>query len=146
MDLLTDMRERVTRLSGWPELGSEAAELLAGAARLSDESVLLALGEAAGLANDAARLQTVLAGVLAQRSSRDLGHGGLSAVHGHASPTALIQSITGGTKADAARQVRVGTALFDGADMGARPDGEGTDGADDAAGISGAGTPPRSVG
>lgn len=113
MDLLTDMQQRITRLAAWPELGSENATLPSRAVTLSDESVLLALAEVAALANDAARLQTVLAGVLAQRSSREQGHNGLSAVHGHASPVSLIQSITGSTKADAARQVRVGSSLLD---------------------------------
>ena len=83
MDLLTDMQERVTRLSAWPELGSESMTLPMRAVTLSDESVMLALAEVAALANDAARLQTVLAGVLAQRSSRDQGHNGLSAVIFH---------------------------------------------------------------
>lgn len=113
MDLLTDMQRRITRLTAWPELSSDSTELLSTAVMLSDESVVLALSEVAALANDATRLQTVLAGVLAQRSARDQGHDGLSAVHGHTSPASLIQSITGGSKADAARQVRVGSALFD---------------------------------
>ena len=37
----------------------------------------------------------------AQRSKRENGHSGLAAIQGHASPVALVQSITGGTRADA---------------------------------------------
>lgn len=116
------MQERVARLRAWPELISEGDDLLAHANELSDESVMLALGEAAALANDATRLQTILAGVLARRSARDLGHNGLSATHGHASPASLIQSITGGSKADAVRHVRVGSLLFEESSTDATPD------------------------
>ncbi|WP_375385650.1 DUF222 domain-containing protein [uncultured Microbacterium sp.] len=115
MNILTAIRDRVDRLAAWDELDVEAAALPSCAVRLSDSSVLDALADVTALANDAARLQAVLAGVAAQRSRRDDGGGGLAAGQGFASPVSLIQSITGGTKADATRQVRVGVALVEGA-------------------------------
>ena len=111
--VLEAMGERLRRLARCGELDVPSAELPASAAGLSDESVFRALGEVAGFANDIAVLQSVLAGVAAQRSRREDGHSGLAAVHGHATPAALIQSITGGTKADATRHIRVGNALLD---------------------------------
>ncbi|WP_375385490.1 DUF222 domain-containing protein [uncultured Microbacterium sp.] len=129
MNILTVMRERIDALAAWDELDVEAASLPTCALRLSDESVVGALGMAAELANDAARLQAVLAGVAAHRSRRDDGQVGLAGVHGHASPASLIQSITGGTKADATRQVRVGVSLLEGVgeEVGAsRPPVDGT--------------------
>ena len=113
MNILTSMRERLDRLTSCEELSVEASALPASALRLSDQSVIELLAEAAAIANDANRLKAVLAGVAARRSRREDGHSGLAATQGHATPAALVQAITGGTKADASRQVRVGTALLE---------------------------------
>lgn len=120
MNIIANLREAVEGLSAWCELDVEASELPAQARRLSDESVVDALTKATALANDAARMQAVLAGVVAQRSGRDTGNSGIAATHGHSTPVGLVQSITGGTKADAIRHIRVGTSLLDdGRDGGA---------------------------
>lgn len=113
MNILTAMRERLDQLAVFAELDVEPTGLPAGAAALSDASVLEVLRHVTAIANDAERLQSVLAGVAATRSRRDQGHSGLAAGQGHASPAALIQSITGGSRADALRQLRVGAALLD---------------------------------
>ncbi|MFB9647081.1 HNH endonuclease signature motif containing protein [Microbacterium terregens] len=81
---------------------------------VDSEAALSFLSTAAAVHNGVENLMAVGAGVLAERSTRDQGHSGVAAVHGHSTPVALIQSITGGTKADAARAVRVGQALLDG--------------------------------
>lgn len=153
MNILATLRERLDRLAEFAELDVEAQALPGAAARLSDRSVVEALREVAAIANDAGRLQTVLAGVAAQRSRREAGHGGLAATQGHASPTALVQAITGGTRAEAQRQLRVGQALLEAsaadADAAAaiRAGSSGTDGGDDAGvgsdagGADGAGEP-----
>lgn len=106
------MRERVDRLAACEELNVESSALPTSAQGLSDQSVLNTLAELSAVINDATRLQAVLAGVAAQRSRRE-ERGDFSTQRGHASPVSLIQSITGGTKADAARQVRVGSALLE---------------------------------
>lgn len=113
MNIISDMRERVDRLASAAELDVEAAELLVHAMRLSDESVVELMGDLAELSNDVGRLQSVLAGVTVQRSRRDAGHSGLAATKGHATPAGLIQSLTGGSRADANRHVRVGSSLFE---------------------------------
>lgn len=52
-----------------------------------------------------------LAGEIARRSTRELGYAGLAVRSGFVSPEALIQSVTGGYRAEAARHVAVGSAL-----------------------------------
>lgn len=108
------MRERFEHLAACAELDVDASELPSSAVGLSDAAILALMEDVAALANHAGRVQAVLAGVAARRSRREDGHSGLAAGLGHPSPTSLIQAITGGTRADAARQVRVGTALLDG--------------------------------
>lgn len=136
MNILTAMRERLDQLAVFAELDVEPAGLPAGAAALSDASVLEVLRHVTAIANDAERLQSVIAGVAATRSRRDQGHSGLAAGQGHASPAALIQSITGGSRADALRQLRVGAALLDEGSVEptdadtAEPAGTGAPGAD----------------
>jgi hypothetical protein len=65
------------------------------------------------------QIQVAAAGVIAVRSSRERGHSGLSASRGHRSAAALIQDVTGSTKAEANRAARVGEALLDSGDAGA---------------------------
>ena len=55
--------------------------------------------------------QAWLAGVFAERSRPELGQSGLAAQRGHLSPEALIQDLTGGSKNDAYKLVRVGAML-----------------------------------
>lgn len=52
-----------------------------------------------------------LAGEIDRRSSRELGYAGLAVRSGFLSSEALIQSVTGGYRAEAARHVAVGSAL-----------------------------------
>lgn len=114
MKILEAMSELIQQLSAHEELDVDALDLPTAALHLSNDSVVAAMSGFAAIANHANRAQAVLAGVAAHRSRRESGHTGLAAVHGHATPAALIQAITGGTKADAQRHVRVGTALLDG--------------------------------
>lgn len=80
---------------------------------MSDADVVKVLEETAALARQVEKIQVAAAGVIAMRSKRDRGHSGLSASRGHRSAASLIQDVTGSTKADASRAVRVGEALVD---------------------------------
>ena len=131
MNILTAMRERLDLLAVFAELDVEPTGLPTGAAALSDASVLEVLRHVTAIANDAERLQSVIAGVAATRSRREQGHSGLAAGQGHASPAALIQSITGGSRADALRQLRVGAALLDEGETSGAPADAGSSGAHD---------------
>jgi len=131
MNILTAMRERLDLLAVFAELDVEPTGLPTGAAALSDASVLEVLRHVTAIANDAERLQSVIAGVAATGSRREQGHSGLAAGQGHASPAALIQSITGGSRADALRQLRVGAALLDEGETSGAPADAGSSGAHD---------------
>lgn len=129
MNILAGIEERLSRLSCFAELAAPAPDLPARVLELSDRSVVEVARDLAGIANDVARLQALVAGVAAHRSQRNAGQSGLAATEGHATPASLIQDITGGSKADALRQVRVGKALLEDAielDQ-AGPEGGGAD-------------------
>ncbi|MGV9194872.1 HNH endonuclease signature motif containing protein [Microbacterium sp. MC2] len=113
MNILADVGRRLDRLSCFAELGVDAAELPSAVLGLSDRSVVEIARDLAAIAGDVARLQALVAGVAAHRSPRRAGQGGLAAGEGHASPASLIQDITGGSRGDALRQVRVGKALLE---------------------------------
>lgn len=79
--------------------------------RLGDESVIAALQAATVLVRAGEKVRIAASGVAAARSTRDSGHEGLAQRRGHRSPAALIQEITGATRAEAAKEVRLGEAL-----------------------------------
>ncbi|GAA5150203.1 hypothetical protein GCM10025768_14670 [Microbacterium pseudoresistens] len=81
-------------------------------ARLGGDDVVAVLEEAAQIGLWAQQVQLVASGVIATRSSREAGHSGLAQSRGHRTPAALVQEITGTTKGEAARVVRVGTDLI----------------------------------
>ncbi|GGE93330.1 HNH endonuclease signature motif containing protein [Mycetocola zhadangensis] len=56
-------------------------------------------------------LVAIGAGQIAKLSDRELGYSGLAQRRGMRTPEQLVQSITGSTRGEAAKQVRVGTAL-----------------------------------
>lgn len=71
-----------------------------------------------GLLTDAAAVRSEFdaiisagAGVVAKRSERELGYAGLAQRTGHRTPVAMVQSLTGSTRTEAARQVRLGEAM-----------------------------------
>ncbi|MGV9769044.1 DUF222 domain-containing protein [Microbacterium sp. NPDC003461] len=84
-------------------------------AALPDEDVLALLTVATDLAKTAERVRAVAAGVVSARSSRAAGHKGLAQGRGHRNAVALVQELSGSTRGDAARQVRVGQSLVESA-------------------------------
>lgn len=113
MNILTAIAERLSRLAAFSELNVPAGDLPGSALALSDDALVDVAKDLAAIASDVARMQAVVAGVAVHRSRRENGHSGLAATQGHATPASLIQAITGGTKADATRQIRVGVALLE---------------------------------
>jgi hypothetical protein len=57
------------------------------------------------------RVIAVAAGEAAKRSRREVGHGGLAQRWGHRTAVQLVQSLTGESKGEAARQIKVGELL-----------------------------------
>lgn len=114
MAILTDMRERIDTLDSRIGMDVDGCSLLEVVRRLGTEAVVEAVEHAAAIKHDAERIIAVGAAILAERSTRDLGQAGAAAVRGHATPVSLVQSISGGTRADAVRAVRIGGALLEG--------------------------------
>jgi hypothetical protein len=115
MAIASELREQVSTLTDL--LGAEvcAEELPSAIGALDDEQVLALLHRADALMRGAERVRIVASGVVAARSTRDAGHSGLAQKLGHRNPTSLIQAVTGTSRADAAKQIRVGEALIGGA-------------------------------
>ena len=137
MSILNELRESLDALTR--RIGDvEPDALLAAVRGLEGEEMLQLMAEASVLAQGAERLLTVRAGVIAERSTRARGHAGLAAQRGHRTPVSLVQTILGGTRADATRAVRLGESLLQGLDASAAlAGGAGAGGAD--AGGAGAG-------
>lgn len=114
MTFFADLHDAVQRVGAFAELDVEAATLPSSAMGLSDQSVRDLLTEASTMAKMVATLQAVLAGVAAARSTREKGHGGLIQQSGHRNAVEFIRDVTGATRSDATRTVRVGEALLDG--------------------------------
>lgn len=79
--------------------------------RLPDDAVVEVIAQATTLLRGAESLRIAASGAVAERSARDAGHDGLAQKRGHRSPVSFIQDLTGTTRADAAKQVRLGEAL-----------------------------------
>lgn len=78
---------------------------------LSDTALLEAQRTVAQHRHAVDVVSAALAGEINRRSARELGYSGLAQASGFLSPAALIQSITGGSRSEAAKHVAVGSAL-----------------------------------
>lgn len=113
MAVFTDVAALIPTLCGQLGDGDEADLAQAAMMLMSNADIVRVLEETAALAKQVDTIQVAAAGVIALRSRRERGHSGLSASRGHRSAAAFVQDVTGSTKADAARKVRVGEALLD---------------------------------
>jgi hypothetical protein len=109
----TDVAALIPTLRGQLDDHGDADLAQASMMLMTDADVVRVLEETAEVARQVEQIQVAAAGVIALRSRREQGHAGLSASRGHRSAAALIQDVTGSTKADANRKVRVGEALID---------------------------------
>lgn len=113
MTFLTELRSCVDVLSAHPELDVEPDQLLAAMRAVGGDGAAGVLSDAAAVMRCTERAVTVASAVISELSARDRGHGGFAATKGHRSPVSLVQSIAGGTRADAVRAVRLGESLLD---------------------------------
>ncbi len=116
MTFFGDLRDGIDRLAQFAELDCEAGALMNGAGSLSDDSVREAFAAVAGLSRQVQKLEVVLAGVIARRSTRAAGHAGLAQSGGFRTPVQMVQEITGVPRGEAIRVVKVGEALVEGVD------------------------------
>lgn len=91
--------------------GGSGGSLPAVVDRLDEVGLQRLLSAAATLRSETDAVIAAGAGVVAKRSERDLGYSGLAARKGYRSATAVIQAITGSSRSEAARQVRLGEAM-----------------------------------
>lgn len=111
MSFFSDLQGTLDALRGLLGDDLEAAEIPSAVTRLCDDAVVTAIADASALIRGGESLRIAASGVVAARSTREKGHSGLAQVRGHRSPVSLIQDLTGATRADAAKQVRLGEAL-----------------------------------
>ena len=81
---------------------------------MTDAEVVAVLREANEALQHVEQLRLLAVGVIATRSHREAGHSGAAQKAGHRNAASLVQKITGSSKADASRQVRVGEAMLGG--------------------------------
>jgi hypothetical protein len=113
MAFFTDIAEHLSVLRS--TCGSEdvpSERLPEVVARLGDDDVVRIIAQASELVRAGERLRIAAVGVAAARSTREQGHSGLAQSHGHRSPVTLLQELSGSTRADAAKQVRLGESLM----------------------------------
>ncbi|WP_051224125.1 HNH endonuclease signature motif containing protein [Pseudoclavibacter soli] len=114
MDFFGRLDAHLTALRGLVGDVASAEQLPAVVAGLPDDAVLQLLDASAGLASAAERLRVLAAGVVSGRSRREYGQQGLAQSTGHRDPVSLVQHLTGSTRVEALRQVRVGASLYSG--------------------------------
>ncbi|MDN3495217.1 DUF222 domain-containing protein [Planococcus sp. APC 4015] len=113
MAFINDIAASIATLGAHECLAVETTDLPAAIDALGDDELLDVLAAASAIINALEKVRVIGAGVAARRSNRDRGHQGLAATQGHRTPAALVQAISGGTRADAERHVRLGTAMID---------------------------------
>lgn len=111
MSFFSDMQAALEALRAALGDDVESGEVAAAVQRLADDGVVALIEQATVLVRGGESVRIAGSGVVAARSTRDAGHGGLAQKRGHRSPVSLIQDLTGTTRADAAKQVRLGEAL-----------------------------------
>lgn len=126
MTFLSELHEAVAALGACGSLDVAPEKLLHAMRDLGDEGFAAAMANAATVARLMERLAASGAAVMAERPA-------LVQAGGHRNPVALVQHITGGTKADAVRTVRAGESLVgatDGVTDAGGPAGDGGAGVD----------------
>lgn len=112
MAFLNDLERLLRRLGEVRCLDVDADGLVPAVESLTDDELVSVLERSAELRTSVDRLAIIAAGVAARRSHRDRGYQGLAGKRGHRTPVAMIQSLTGGTAADARKAVQAGESLL----------------------------------
>ncbi|WP_243229611.1 HNH endonuclease signature motif containing protein [Microbacterium sp. CIAB417] len=113
MALFSEVAALIPTLRGHLAPGACADDVQATISAMTDAEVVAVIEEAVDIAAQVEQLKLVAVGIAATRSPRDQGHAGLAQSRGRRSAVDLVQSITGSTKGEAAREVRVGLALME---------------------------------
>jgi len=115
MAFFSDLQAALDALRGLIGDDVDAIDVPAAVARLADDGVVEVIAQATVLVRGAESVRIAASGAAASRSTRDAGHSGLAQTRGHRSAVSLIQDLTGTSRADATKQVRLGEALTEAA-------------------------------
>ena len=140
MAFFTDLDRHFTVLRDVVGAEVEAVGLPSRVVNVCNADVKAILTETTVLIGALEALRMTAAGVASARSRRERGHGGMVQGEGHNTAVSFVQDLTGSTRGEAIRQVKLGEALLDGV---GREDADGgdADGGTDAGGTdAGAGT------
>lgn len=116
--------------------GAEGRTLIESIDVLADDVLARLISDASHARAEFDTVLTAAAGVAAKRSERALGHAGLAQRNGHQNAIRFVQSLTGASRGEASRQVRLGGAMgeVDAAERALRnaeeSDGSASDGSD----------------
>ena len=113
MAVFIEVAALIPTLRGHRILVARADDLPASLSEMTDAEILAILKETAELAGQVEQIKLAAVGVAAARSTRAQGHSGLAQSQGRRSAVDLVQNITGSTKGEAAREVRVALAMLD---------------------------------
>jgi hypothetical protein len=111
MSFFSEMRSALDALSDMVGEDAEATTIPVLVGQLDDDTLVSFIAGATALVRGGESARIAASGVVASRSTRDAGHGGLAQKRGHRSPVSLIQDLTGTTRAEATKQVRLGETL-----------------------------------
>lgn len=112
MTFFADLHEALDALEALVGGDIDAAKVPAAVNELSDLDVERVIRAATVLVQRAECVRIAGSGAVAARSSRDAGHGGMAQKRGHRNAVSLIQDLTGTTRTDATKQVRLGESLL----------------------------------
>lgn len=112
MALFTELDARVDRLRALLGGDSTPAEVPAAIGNLIGEDALAVIETTSAAIRALRVVQVAAVGRVAELSSREAGHSGLAQSKGHRTPVSLVQEITGSTKGEAAKSVRLGQDLL----------------------------------
>ncbi|PKI89761.1 HNH endonuclease [Actinomycetales bacterium SN12] len=112
MATFTEVAELIPTLRDRGDACASLTQALQAVTAMTDAEVVAVLRESNEALQHAEQLRLIAVGVIAIRSRRDAGHSGAAQKEGHSSAASLVQKITGSSKADASRQVRVGEAML----------------------------------
>ena len=136
MEFFTEITRQVDDLRTLLGARLTTGELGPAVSGLDDDGVVAVIAQTTAIVRSVENLRIVASGVAGARSTREHGHDGLTQKRGHRNAVTFVQEITGASRAEAAKTIRLGesmleTASAEGADTGgADAGGAGTGGAD----------------
>ena len=113
MAIFTDIEDRLDALRDLLGEDVDASAVPTAVRNISVDAAYDIVVTTAAIMRQLIVVQSCAAGVVAEQSTRDLGHSGFAQMKGHRSPVSLVQEVTGSSRSDAVRRIRVGESLLE---------------------------------